>query len=133
MLAHVVAKAGDSKSRKGSGARDKRNAPRHLLYIPVAVEFGSTCAEGRLCDISVSGGRIEQAHVKPALQSQVTITFAFSLAEPAFEVIGRVIRHTGEGGFAVQFEAIDPKLKSAVERAASALKKLPDTPIDGLL
>jgi hypothetical protein len=126
-------------SRKGSGSEsesggrgpsghEQRSAPRHPLYVPVAIESDGTCDEGRLCDVSVGGGRIERARFKPAIGATVTITFAFSLNESAFQVQGRVVRHTQEdGGFAVVFEAVDPALKEAVERAAVALRALPDS------
>jgi hypothetical protein len=105
---------------------DARASARHLIFVPVAIESGATIDEGRLCDISATGGRIEKATVRPAIGDCVVITFAFSLSEPSFEIVSRVVRHTDQGGFAVHFEQIDPRLKDTVARAAAILNSLPD-------
>jgi hypothetical protein len=105
------------------GAR--RVAPRVELSIPVAVELGTTCDDGLLSDISLSGARLERTGIRPPIGSQVTIIFSLKGHRMPFEVVARVIRATESGGYAVQFEAIDPKLKAALEHGFSVLQSLP--------
>jgi hypothetical protein len=103
----------------------RRVAPRIDLSIPVAVEFGTTCDDGTLCDISLSGARLESTRVQPQPGARVTLVFALQSMKP-FEIVARVARITDSGGYAVQFEAIDPGLKSALANAVALLSKLPD-------
>lgn len=104
----------------------RRVAPRFILSIPVAVEFGTTCDDGTLCDISLSGARLEDTGVHPTEGSQVTLTFALP-GYSAFEIVARVVRPTPSGGYAVQFEAINSNLKEALASASTTLRSLPDS------
>lgn len=104
----------------------RRVAPRLVLSIPVAVEFGTTCDDGTLSDISLSGARLENTGVRPTEGSQVTLTFALP-GYPAFEIVARVVRPTASGGYAVQFEAINSNLKEALADASTILRSLPDS------
>ncbi len=112
-------------SRRTEDGKPRRVAPRFLLSIPVAVEFGTTCDDGTLCDISLSGARLENTGIRPPEGSQVNLTFALENQSKAFEVVARVVRATESGGYAVQFEAINSHLKEALELAGSVLRKLP--------
>jgi hypothetical protein len=103
----------------------RRIAPRIELSIPVAVELGTTCDDGVLSDISLSGARLERTGIRPLTGSQVTIIFSLKGHRSPFEVVARVVRATESGGYAVQFEAIDPKLKAALEYGFSVLHALP--------
>ena len=103
----------------------RRVAPRVELSIPVAVELGTTCDDGVLCDISLSGARLERTGIRPPLGSQVTIIFSLKGHRRPFELVARVVRATDSGGYAVHFEAIDPKLKAALEYGFSVLQALP--------
>jgi len=103
----------------------KRVAPRIEISVPVAVEMGTTCDDGILCDISLTGARLERTGIRPELGSQVTIVFSLKGHRGAFEIVARVVRTTESHGYAVQFEAIDPKLKTAFEYAFSVLQALP--------
>jgi hypothetical protein len=103
-----------------------RVAPRFALTIPVAVECGSLCDAGVLSDISLSGARLEQTGLRPSVGSEVTLVFAFGDDQP-FEIAARVVRPTEGGGYAVQFEALDPRFKAAMAQASVLLGKLPDT------
>jgi hypothetical protein len=103
-----------------------RVAPRFALTLPVAVEFGSLCDAGVLSDISLSGARLEQTGLRPSVGSEVTLVFALGDDKP-FEIAARVVRPTDAGGYAVQFEALDPRFKAALAQAALLLGKLPNT------
>jgi hypothetical protein len=103
----------------------RRVAPRLHLSVPVAVEFGTTCDDGTLWDISLSGARLENTSVRPTEGSQVTLAFALP-GYPAFEIVARVVRPTA-GGYAVHFEAINSSLKEALAHVAATLRSLPDS------
>jgi len=105
----------------------RRVAPRINLSVPVAVETGTTCDDGTLCDISLSGARLERTGIRPSSGDRVTIVFGLKGYVHPFEIIARVVRPTDSGGYAVQFEAIDPKLKTTLESALSVLHALPSS------
>jgi hypothetical protein len=104
----------------------KRVSPRVELSIPVGIELEAACDEGILCDISLGGARLEGTSIQPAPGSEVVVTFAVKGYRRPFEVLARVVRTTEDGGYAVEFEAIDPKLKAAFELVRSIVRKLPD-------
>jgi hypothetical protein len=105
----------------------RRVAPRIDLSVPVAVEMGTTCDDGTLCDISLSGARLERTGIRPMSGDRVSIVFGLKGFVQPFEIIARVVRPTDSGGYAVQFEAIDPKLKATLEAALSVLHALPSS------
>jgi hypothetical protein len=92
--------------------------------VAVVDELGDLSHEAVLCDISLSGGRIEQTSFSPPLGAEVVMTFTFSLDAPAFEVIGRVVRQTEPNGFAIQFESMDAGLKEVLDSAARRARSL---------
>jgi len=107
--------------------RQRRGEARIKLSVPVAVEYGSLCDSGTLCDISLSGARLEDTGVKPEIGRQVTITFGLDDSGDTFELIARVIRATELGGYAVRFEAIDPRLKQSLLIMSSLIHNMPDS------
>ena len=105
-------------TRRTAADRERRLTPQLPISVPVIVELGDLSHEAVLCDISLSGARIEQTSFHPPLGAEVVVTFTFSLDAPAFELITRVVRHTGPNGFAIQFESVDAGLKEVLEAAA---------------
>lgn len=89
---------------------DRRCAPRVRVSVPVGVEANGLCSEGQICDISVSGARIETSSVAPALGTDVQVSFVLGPDAPPFEVPAKVVRQTRAGGFAVHFTQFEPKL-----------------------
>ena len=77
----------------------------------VSVQVGILTDDGHMCgnvrDISVSGARIEQSGFVPEPGSQVQLGFAFFAHALPVPMLARVVRHTDEGGFAVEFEKVD--------------------------
>jgi Tfp pilus assembly protein PilZ len=104
----------------------RRTSPRLEISIPVGLEFESCCDEGILCDISLSGARLEGTALQPGLGTQVVLTFAVQGNRRPFEVEARVVRVTPDGGYAVEFEAVDPRLKAGLEHVYAFIRKLPD-------
>jgi hypothetical protein len=102
-------------------------SPRIAVTIPVTVELGTSRDAGTLSDLSLSGARLENTAIRPALGSLVTLLYAPEGYTTPFEVIARVVRPTDTGGYAVQFEALDPELKHALQYAVSALSRLPSS------
>ena len=104
----------------------RRTSPRLELSIPVGLELESGCDEGILCDISLSGARLEGTAIQPALGTEVIVSFAVRGRRRPFEIEARVVRVTPDGGYAVEFEAIDPRLKAGLEYVHAFIRKLPD-------
>jgi hypothetical protein len=111
-------------SRRNDADRERRMTPQLPVSVPVIVELGDLSHEAWLCDISLSGGRIEQTTFHPPIGAEVVVTFTFSLHAPAFEVIARVAQYTEQSGFAIQFEALDTGLKEVLEAAARHARSL---------
>ena len=111
-------------TRRNDADRERRVAPALPVSVPVMVELGDLFHEALLCDISLSGGRIEQTTFHPPLGAEIVLTFTFSLDAPAFEVVGRVVRHTEPNGFAIQFESLDAGLKDVLDTAARRARSL---------
>lgn len=111
-------------TRRTEAELERRAAPQLPVSVPVIVELGDLSHEAVLCDISLSGGRIEQTSFSPPLGSEIVLTFTFSLDATAFEVIGRVVRLTEPNGFAIQFESLDAGLKEVLDSAARRARSL---------
>jgi hypothetical protein len=109
----------------GSVDRLRRTSPRLELSIPVGLDLESGYDAGMLCEISMSGARVEGSAIQPALGSEVIVNFAVLGDKRSFEIQTRVVRLIPEGGYAVEFEAIDPRLKVALEQVYQFLRKLP--------
>ena len=107
-------------------ATTKRISPRLELSIPVGIELEGACDQGILCDISLGGARLEGTSIQPAPGSEVVVSLAVKGYRKPFEVLARVVRVTPDGGYAVEFEAVDLPLKAAVEYVRSVVRKLPD-------
>ena len=111
------------------GSRDKggkRISPRLEMSIPVGIEFENGCDQGILCDISLGGARLEGTSIQPERGSEIVITVAVKGYRRPFEVLARVVRITPDGGYGVEFSAIDRTLKAALEYAHAFVRKLPD-------
>ncbi len=111
-------------TRRTDAERERRTTPQLPVSVPVIVELGDLSHEAVLCDISLSGGRVEQTSFRPPLGCEIVLTFTFSLDAPAFEVIGRVVRITEPSSFAIQFESLDAGLKEVLEGAARRARSL---------
>jgi Tfp pilus assembly protein PilZ len=111
-------------TRRTEAERERRTAPQLPVSVPVIVELGDLSHEAVLCDISLSGGRVEQTWFTPPLGAEVVLTFTFSLDAAAFEVVGRVVRLIEASGFAIQFESMDVGLKEALDAAALRARAL---------
>ena len=104
----------------------RRPAPRVSISLPVAIEYGNFCDEGLLSDISLSGACLEKTALTPEDGAEIRLTFALSLEEEPFDLVCRVVRSTDQGGYAVEFEAVDARLKAAVDHAAELVRNMPE-------
>ena len=104
---------------------NKRGADRIPIGI-VGIEINGLCTTGRIRDISATGLRVEECDVKPELGEHVRVTFVLAIDQPGFEVEGRVVRHTDSNGFALAFEAIEPRLRTILGQLATRAQELPD-------
>jgi len=104
-----------------------RGAARVSVSLPVGVEFEALCDSGVLYDISATGARLEGTHLEPPFGRQLTLTFWLAEDAPPFEVVARAVRKTEAGGYAVQFEAIDPALKGALHALVARIDRMPES------
>jgi Tfp pilus assembly protein PilZ len=110
----------------GSVDRLRRTSPRLELSIPVGLVLESGYDTGILCEIGLSGARLEETSIQPPMGSEVFVSFAVLGDRRPIEIQARVARFVPEGGYAVEFEAVDPKLKVAFEHVHAFIRKLPD-------
>lgn len=77
----------------------------------VSVQVGILTEEGHMCgnvrNISVSGAHIEHTGYLPPEGSMLQLGFAFYAHALPVPMQARVVRHTEERGFAVEFEDVD--------------------------
>ena len=109
----------------GMEATDQRDSER-VRIGEVGLEADGLCSVGRIYDISASGVRVEESPFKPDLGQDIRVTFVLSIDQPGFEVLGRVTRHTHSGGFALEFEAVEPRLRTLLIQLADRVRVLPD-------
>ena len=114
---------------KGSSVADdpeQTDERRTNRRVPVrfAIGFEGRHIEGAgyAKDISVSGALIEDA--EPLLLAGASIRLRFSLLRNAIpiELDAQVVRET-EKGFAVQFEEVDPRLRSILRMAIDRIRR----------
>lgn len=82
-------------------------AERYAVAVQVGILTEQGHLNGRVRDISVSGACIERSAARPLEGSRVQLGFAFYAHALPVPMQGRVVRHTPDGGFAVEFEDVD--------------------------
>jgi hypothetical protein len=82
-------------------------AERYAVSVGVGIMSEEGQMSGDVCDISVTGARIRHTgHVPPAGE-KLRLGFSFFAHALPVPIRGRVVRHTEDGGFAVEFEEVD--------------------------
>jgi hypothetical protein len=84
--------------------------------------FSSGPAEGAgvLVDLSYSGARLEEASLRPDLETSVRL-YVFVQPVAPFELEGRVNRHT-ESGFVIVYEVSDPEVRRLVDDVSAIVE-----------
>lgn len=82
-------------------------AERYSVSVRVGILTEQGHTSGSVRDISVSGARIEHCGTRPNAGSRLQLGFAFYAHALPVPMQARVVRHTAEGGFAVEFENVD--------------------------
>ena len=80
------------------------SAEGYRLRIDVGVFGQSDRGQGQVSNMSVLGALIDRTDVLPKQGSLVRLGFSFHAHALPVPITGRVVRHTGAGGFAVSFE-----------------------------
>ena len=110
--------------------RENRRTCERVPLSLVGIEIGTLCTTGRVYDISTSGLRVEECEILPEIGSEIRVTFVLAVDRPAFMLDGKVVRHTSAAGFAVEFVAVEPRLRDLVQSLADRIQELPDlTPL----
>lgn len=87
--------------------------PRRVACNEVAYSAGREEGIGRLADVSISGGLLEDTTSKPPLDSMLQIHVLRENAEPV-DLPARVVRHSAKG-FAIKFSGYTPVLAELLE------------------
>jgi hypothetical protein len=117
-----------------SGASERRvdsvsKAPNKRRNIRIKTRFETLVASSRqhgagiLADISYSGALLEKTSLQPEVGSEVRV-YVFLQPVSPFELVGRVVRHTGDG-FAIEYGELEPDIRRMVDDAA-ALVAIPE-------
>jgi hypothetical protein len=92
-------------------ARDKRAAPRYALNVPVDIACGGSERKGQVHDISALGIRVEKAGLQPSEGTVVSLKLSLYANSIPLSFEARVVRHTGTGGFCVEFVNLDARVE----------------------
>jgi len=110
------------------------------VAVPVGVEINGICAAGQICDLSVTGARIEKTDISPLIGSRVQVSFVLGSDAAPLEVSAEVVRETRGGGFAIEFREevpqIDDVLSALLEQAqqtAAVVDQVKETRIEELM
>lgn len=87
--------------------------PRRVAANEVAYSAGREEGIGRLADVSISGGLLEDTTSKPPLDSILQIHVLRENSDP-IDLAARVVRHSAKG-FAVKFSGYTPALAELLE------------------
>ena len=82
-------------------------AERYSVSVRVGILTGDGQTAGDVCDISVTGARIENVGARPEEGSDLRLGFSFYAHALPVPIHGKVVRHTDDGGFAVEFQDVD--------------------------
>ena len=95
---------------------------RHDQRVQVAYEAlysqGRREGAGRLVDISYSGALLGDASLLPLVGATVRV-YIFVQPVAPFQIVGEVVRHSGDQGFALGFKDLSPELRALVDDAAA--------------
>ena len=81
-------------------------AERYAVSVQVGIVSEEGEMRGNVSDISISGARIDQTGHRPPEGSELQLGFAFYAHALPVPVRAHVVRHTEDGGFAVEFEDV---------------------------
>jgi hypothetical protein len=104
-------------------SQDKRRNIRIKTRFETLVASTRQHGAGILADISYSGALLEKTSLQPKVGSEVRV-YVFLQPVSPFELMGRVVRHTGDG-FAIEYGELDPEIRRMVDDAA-ALVAIPE-------
>ena len=92
--------------------------------LRVQVAFDALYSHGRregagiLVNFSYSGALIEDASLPPDVGTTVRV-YIFVQPVAPFELVGEVVRHSGDQSFALEFKDLSPELRALVDDAAA--------------
>ncbi len=96
---------------EGDGqAQERRIEVRYRDRYKVVFRTDEEQGSGTLHDISLSGARVDEATLQPEPGTRLRLEFAPRADCLPVEILAQVVRECGSG-FAVEFSAIDPRLK----------------------
>jgi hypothetical protein len=82
-------------------------AERYAVSVAVGIISEEGQMSGDVSDISVTGARIAHTGRVPPKGAKVRLGFSFFAHALPVPIHARVVRHTEDGGFAVEFEEVD--------------------------
>ncbi len=106
-----------------SAFRERRRGDRVSTALNAHYSSGPKDGIGVLANISYSGALIEGSSVQPAVGTRVRIYVFTEPVDPIapaspYELVGRVVRHSG-CGFAIEYDDANPEARQLVDEAAA--------------
>ena len=106
--------SGQSKEERNSqeeAAEERRIEERKTVNIPATVIVREAPLPARILDLSASGARIEDCEQRPEEGTPISLKFSFFEGTDPQTLPAKVVRETSTGGFAVEFQRLDPRTK----------------------
>ena len=110
----------------GAKRRERREAPRYALKVPVDITCAGGVRKGRVQDISALGLRVEEGQIQPAEGTVVGLNLSLYPNSVPLALEARVVRHTETGGFCVKFVNLDARVERVLR---TVLPKIAGAPL----
>ena len=99
---------------------DQRRGQRIQVAFDALYSNGRKDGEGRLVNFSYSGALIDGASLLPDVGATVRV-YIFVQPVAPFEIVGEVVRHSGDQSFALEFNDLSPEMRALVDDAAAVV------------
>ena len=102
------------------GMENQRRDQRVQVAFDALYSYGPGEGAGRLVDFSHSGALLTDASLLPDVGTTVRV-YIFVQPVAPFEIVGEVVRHSGDHSFALEFKDLSPELRALVDNAAAII------------
>ena len=100
------------------GTENRRRDRCVQVAFDALYSHGQREGAGKLVDFSHSGALIEDASPLPDVGMTVRV-YIFVQPIAPFEIVGEVVRHSGDQSFALEFKVLSPEVRALVDDAAA--------------
>ena len=101
----------EDRNSQEEAPEEQRREERKTVNIPATVLVGEAALPAMILDLSASGARIEDCEQRPEEGTRIRLKFCFFEGADPQTLRGEVVRKTNTGGFAVEFQGLEPRTK----------------------